>query len=97
MSKVIVAAVLLVSAAAAAKVCYSDFDCDYGSACVKGQFEVKGFCAKKVDDTGLPTYTPPDPDSVGPGGEGNCQFNTDCPVGFKCWKEAGKIYGYCMK
>jgi hypothetical protein len=83
--------------AAIAQKCSSDYDCDYGSKCVKDQFAFEGICAQKVNKYDIPVYTPPDPNSIKPGGKGDCQFDTQCPVGFECVKGDGQIYGHCMK
>lgn len=79
------------------KTCSNDYGCSYGSTCVKDQFKMQGFCAKKVDAYGIQTLTPPNPDSVYLGGEGDCSFDTDCPIGFKCVKGQGQLKGYCLK
>jgi hypothetical protein len=97
MRALIVALVLLVASAAFAQECFSDYDCDYGSKCVKDQFATEGTCAQKVNRYDVPVYTPPDPNSVMPGGKGDCQFDTQCPIGFECVKGDGQLYGHCMK
>jgi len=66
--------------------CSSDFDCGIGSQCVKAPFESSGACMKSVDEDGVRQYNMPDLDSVGPNmnTSGECDFSTDCPVGFQC-------------
>jgi hypothetical protein len=66
--------------------CSSDFDCGIGYKCVKPPFESYGTCMKKVDEYGLPTLDLPSLDSVGPNMNisGDCDFDTDCPIGFRC-------------
>jgi hypothetical protein len=46
-----------------------------------------------VDDFGLKQFPPPDTDSMMPKVEGDCQFNTDCPIGFYCHP----YYKVCVK
>ncbi len=77
--------------------CSSRYDCEAGSQCVKNQFETDGICAVAVDEHGRPLRpsTPP-PASFGPGGSGDCSFDTQCPVGFKCVK-GDALRGHCMK
>src|SRR5438128_988608 len=41
---------------AKASVCSSDYGCQYGSKCVKAQYQTQGYCAKAVDEYGTPTY-----------------------------------------
>lgn len=86
----------LATAAVAAK-CYSDYDCEYGWKCVKDQYQMEGICAQKVNKYDLPVNTPPDPNSVMPGKKGDCQFDTNCPIGFECVKGDGQLYGHCFK
>lgn len=76
--------------------CSSDFECGFGNLCVKGQNSFKGTCAKAVNEFGNPTFTPPRTNSVGPGGEGQCAFDTECPIGFRCVKGSA-LRGNCMK
>jgi hypothetical protein len=82
---------------AKALLCSSDYDCQYGAKCVKAQFESEGYCAEAVNKYGVPTFSPPDPKSVYPGGPGQCAFDTDCPVLFYCKIEPGQIRGACLK
>jgi len=50
---------------------------------------------KVVDEFGLPTYDLPKPDSIGPNmnPQGDCDFDTDCPIGFRCHHK----YKTCVK
>lgn len=75
--------------------CSSDFDCGMGNSCVKKAFQSEGVCMKNVDEYGIQQYNMPDLDSVGPNmdTDGQCDFDTDCPIGFKCNRE----YKVCMK
>lgn len=77
--------------------CGSDYGCPYGSTCVKEQYQVHGFCAKNVNAYSIPTHTPPDPNSVNVGGEGDCSWDTECAIGFKCVKSLGQLRGHCLK
>ena len=75
--------------------CYSDFNCGIGYRCVKAPLQSYGTCMKKVDEYGIPTYDLPRLDSVGPNIniEGDCDFDTDCPIGFRCHRK----YKACVK
>lgn len=77
--------------------CDADFDCGIGEQCVKpaGTFG-RGQCIREVDKYGNPTLRVPEP-SVGPREVSSCSFSTDCPIGFTCEKEAGQLYGLCVK
>lgn len=77
--------------------CTNDFNCAYGSSCVKDQFKLRGFCARNVNAYGTPTFTPPNPSSVYPGGEGDCRWDTECAAGFRCIKGTGQISGHCLR
>lgn len=79
--------------------CKNDYDCPYGSSCLKRQFHIKGQCVKNVDEYGQPTYNPPNLNSVEVGKEGDCEFDTDCPYysGFHCVKPLGELKGHCLK
>jgi hypothetical protein len=76
--------------------CTSDYQCGVGQICVKPQYSTTGTCAQSVNEFGVPSYAPPRPSSVGIG-HGNCSFDTDCPVTFRCEKAAGAVRGNCMK
>src|SRR6267378_393741 len=71
----------------------SDYSCEYGWKCVKAPYRTDGYCARAVDEYGLPTYAAPASQSVMPGGQGQCGFDTDCPVPFYCAIEPGSIRG----
>lgn len=75
--------------------CYSDFDCGIGYRCVKAPLQSYGTCMKEVDEYGTPTYEMPSLDSVGPNMniKGDCDFDTDCPIGFRCHRK----YKTCVK
>jgi hypothetical protein len=64
--------------------CSSDYDCSYGEKCVKDQYESHGYCAQKVNKYGAPTFTLPDPESIGVRFDSSCDSSLDCPVGFRC-------------
>lgn len=83
--------------AAADEGCSSDFQCGSGKICVKDQFKMRGVCATAVNQYGNPTLQGPRLDSLNPGGEGQCSFNTDCPIGFECRKSSGSLSGHCFK
>ncbi len=49
---------------------------------------------KEVDSYGLPTYKMPRNSSIGVNtSDGDCDFNLDCPIGFKCDRK----YKVCVK
>jgi hypothetical protein len=75
--------------------CTTDYQCGFGNVCAKPGGSYTGTCAKGVNSYGNPTFTPPRLDSIGPG-RGQCSFDTDCPVGFKCIK-GSSLTGNCMK
>jgi hypothetical protein len=89
MKKLIITALFLSSLFA----CYSDFDCGVGYKCVKAPFESEGTCMKSVDEYGTPQYNSPSTDSIGPKTEGGCEFDSDCPIGFRC----DSYYKECVK
>jgi len=64
--------------------CYSDFDCGIGYKCVKAPFNSEGTCMKSVDNYGIQQFNSPSLDSIGPKMGGGCEFDTDCPIGFRC-------------
>lgn len=75
--------------------CSSDFDCGVGVRCVKAPLESEGVCMKIVDEYGVQQYDLPDLDSVGPNMSirGECDFDTDCGIGFRCHRK----YQACVK
>ncbi|MFZ8803285.1 MAG: hypothetical protein ACO2PO_09935 [Candidatus Calescibacterium sp.] len=73
--------------------CFSDFGCGIGYRCVKPPFSSCGVCMREVDRYGLPTYRTPDPRSIEIRTKGDCDFDTDCPVGFYCHPK----YKVCVK
>lgn len=77
------------------KECSSDFSCGIGYTCVKAPLKSRGVCMRSVDEYGLKQYNMPNTNSVGPNLnlDGQCQFNTDCPIGFRC----DKTYKACVK
>jgi hypothetical protein len=72
--------------------CTSDFQCGGpGYVCSKPAGSFQGQCAKSVNEFGNQDFmNGPRLDSHGPGTQ-QCQFMTDCPIGFRC--DAGR----CMK
>lgn len=75
--------------------CSSDFNCGIGYRCVKAAFQSQGTCMKLVNEFGVPTYDMPKLDSIGPNMSpgGDCNFDTDCPIGFQCHRK----YKVCVK
>ena len=66
--------------------CSSDFSCGVGFKCVKAPLALNGTCLKEVNQFGIGIHRTPDPYSVRPNTNisGQCMFDTDCPVSFKC-------------
>lgn len=77
------------------KECSSDFSCGIGYTCVKAPLKTSGVCMKSVDEYGLRQFNTPSTQSVGPNLDlqGQCQFDTDCPVAFRC----DRTYKACIK
>jgi hypothetical protein len=75
--------------------CTSDFSCGIGYKCVKAPLSSIGVCMESVDEQGLKQYNLPSGDSVGPNLnlQGQCNFDSDCPVGFRC----DRTYKACVK
>jgi hypothetical protein len=48
---------------------------------------------KSVDEFGVQQYDLPRLDSINPKYEGDCDFDTDCPIGFYCHRK----YKVCVK
>ena len=66
--------------------CTSDYNCGVGYKCVKAPLKNRGVCMKSVNEFGVKQFNMPDSNSVGPNLDldGQCTFDTDCPIGFKC-------------
>lgn len=68
--------------------CTSDYDCSPGKQCVKAPMQSNGQCLTPVNSFGLsnPANSLPRTQSILPNlnTQGQCNFNTDCPVGFQC-------------
>lgn len=88
MKKLIIIFFILLPIAAWAG-CYSDYDCGIGYACVKAPMSYTGRCMQTVDRYKIPDYQIPKSNSIFPNieVEGDCRWDTDCPLGFRChWK-----------
>lgn len=70
--------------------CTSDFNCGMGNRCVKAPLKSAGVCMKTVDEYGTPVYELSSTDSIGPNLDldGECEFDTHCPIGFRCERAA---------
>ncbi len=82
--------------------CSSDYECGYGKHCIKPSqsYSLTGTCVTITNQYGVKDYNADK--NWGKGGFGpkkisGCQWNTDCPIGSKCLKESGQIYGICLK
>jgi len=62
----------------------SDFNCGAGYSCVKKSYSNDGVCLKSVDSNEIGTYNSPSSDSIGVRTSNRCNFDTDCPVRFRC-------------
>ncbi|MDA7455661.1 hypothetical protein N8844_06385 [Planktomarina temperata] len=82
------------SNSAVADDCSSSVQCGIGKKCVKKPGKARGICMQKVDKYGVKSFDMPDLD-VGVRGfnEDQCNFNTDCQIGFSCDRE----YKVCVK
>ena len=63
--------------------CMSDADCNLGYQCLKNMYDWEGQCIKAVDEFGIQNFNEPR-NNYGPKIESGCNFDTDCPLGFKC-------------
>jgi hypothetical protein len=73
--------------------CISNIECGIGFRCVKAPYSTSGACMKLVDEFGIQQYDLPRLDSGLPRLEGDCPFDTDCPIGFRCHMK----YKTCVK
>lgn len=73
--------------------CYSDFDCGIGYKCVKAPYNSEGTCMKSVNNFGIQQFNLPSVNSIGPKTSDGCEFDTDCPIGFRC----DPYYKECVK
>ena len=87
--------VVLLSISVNTSACTSDFNCGYGEKCVKPPLKTSGECMKTVDEHGTKTNIPKSTKSVLPNmnTQGDCSFDTDCPIGFRCDRQ----YKACIK
>jgi hypothetical protein len=74
--------------------CVNDYGCPYGSTCVHDG--TSSYCAKKVNEYGVQTFSGPDPSS-GRIKTSGCMFDTQCPPSYRCAKALGAVYGTCVK
>ncbi|MBL1258983.1 MAG: hypothetical protein COB33_000445 [Thiotrichaceae bacterium] len=81
-----VSSLILLVISSASFACSSDYSCRAGYSCVKAPSKSRGVCMKPVDEYGTRKYKQPDEGSIGPNFDldGQCGFNTDCPIGFRC-------------
>jgi len=75
--------------------CVSDISCGTGYRCVKPLYRASGTCMREVDSMGLPTlnYRTPHSSSIDINTKRQCEFSTDCPIGFDC----DRTYWVCVK
>jgi hypothetical protein len=64
--------------------CTSDFNCGFGFKCVKQLYKNHGVCLKAVDSYGTPAMSAPSTNSIGVRTAPGCNFNLECPMGFRC-------------
>lgn len=72
--------------------CMSDFDCDYGSKCIK-QNALNGYCAGGMNP-GNSSDRKPYRDRLSPGVGMSCSYNGDCESGQRCRKSG--LQGVCV-
>ena len=58
--------------------CFSNMNCGIGFTCIKKSYEPTGICMKKVDQYGIEDPT------IDDGTPKQCNYPSDCPIGFKC-------------
>ena len=92
---VALALVLLLIGTTTCAACSSDFECGIGYRCVKAPLQSSGTWMKFVDEYGIQQFDLPSLDSVGPNTnlQGDCDFDTDCNIGFRCHPK----YKVCVK
>lgn len=78
-----------------ARGCASDYSCGVGYKCIKEPLKSRGICFRSVNSSGGKVFNMPDPESVGINTDmkGQCDFTTDCPIGFKC----DRVRKVCIK
>lgn len=82
--------------------CSFDTECNPGSKCLKRSGQLEGVCAGGMFP-GRPTQNDQqarnrDPYQWNNRTEGQqCSFNTECGAGSMCLKEAGRLYGVCIR
>jgi hypothetical protein len=79
------------AAAVQTRDCSSDYSCGVGFTCVKNNFSASGYCAKNVNPYGVQQFDAADPGSVNvkTPSKRDCQFDSQCPVGFRCEASSG--------
>lgn len=83
-----------------AKECRSDYECGMSQKCVKTGYDYIGICVDVTDSFGNKQYNYyPNPKSIqGNDGKGDCRYDNDCQILFKCYRaNPYDIYGYCIK
>jgi hypothetical protein len=98
LSAVATVAVLSLLTPAPSAACSFDTDCKPGSCCLKKPVQIYGVCVGGLfpgnKNDRKPVYDPLDVKrSVG----NTCSFDTDCGPGSSCVKEAGQLYGTCLR
>lgn len=78
--------------------CINDYGCKYGDKCIKAKDSIspQGICVTPLDQYGYRDYNQMS-QSNRVHEVKSCQFNTDCEIGFSCYKQNSGIYGICMK
>lgn len=86
--------VLAIFGSTSALACMNDMQCGLNGRCVKpaGNVSMYGTCVVPEDRFAIRRV-----DSMRPREVDGCQFNTDCSFGFRCMKEAGQMYGLCVR
>lgn len=66
--------------------CRSNYDCPNSTSyrCVKAPLQFEGVCLKLVNEYGTQQFQVPSSSNIGMSNRPQCNFTTDCPIGFRC-------------
>jgi len=85
---------LIISLSTIAMCCSNDYQCSYGNKCVKSPYSMQGTCMEVVNEYGMKDYSyTPSSESMNIKTKGDCDYDTDCAIGFKCSNK----YKVCIK